>query len=147
LNFTPALSGIVPKIEGLPSHDWPLPVVAACILPARDRKAAGARAAASSFGGRPMMLGPENGAAIEPSGNRLGAAAVMSIESALRSPAIDGDRLVGGLIQRLANLISRRLERRAQRRRLQSLGDHLLKDIGVSRCDVEREMRTRWANK
>ncbi len=30
-------------------------------------------------------------------------------------------------------------ERRRQRRQLRRLGDHILKDIGLSRADVERE--------
>jgi len=61
--------------------------------------------------------------------------------------AIDMDGLVGGPIRRLAIFISKRLERRAEHRRLQSLDDHMLKDIGVSRCDVEREVRTGWFDK
>jgi uncharacterized protein YjiS (DUF1127 family) len=58
--------------------------------------------------------------------------------------AADIDGLVGGSIRRPAILISRWLERGAERRRLQSLDDHMLKDMGVSRCDVEREVRTGW---
>jgi uncharacterized protein YjiS (DUF1127 family) len=61
--------------------------------------------------------------------------------------AIDMDGLVGGPIRRLAIFISKRMERGAERRRLQSLDDHMLKDIGVSRCDVEREVRTGWFDK
>jgi uncharacterized protein YjiS (DUF1127 family) len=61
--------------------------------------------------------------------------------------AIDIDGLVEGPIQRLAMFISKWLERRAERRHLQSLDDHMLKDIGVSRCDVEREVRTGWFDK
>jgi uncharacterized protein YjiS (DUF1127 family) len=51
---------------------------------------------------------------------------------------------VAGTIRRPAILISRWLEQGAERRRLQSLDDHMLKDMGVSRCDVEREVRTGW---
>jgi uncharacterized protein YjiS (DUF1127 family) len=51
---------------------------------------------------------------------------------------------IDGLFRRPAVLISRWLERGAERRRLQSLDDHILKDIGVSRCDVEREIRAGW---
>ncbi len=61
--------------------------------------------------------------------------------------AIDMDGLVEGPIQRLAIFISKWLEQGAERRRLQSLGDHMLKDMGVSRCDVEREARTGWFDK
>jgi len=61
--------------------------------------------------------------------------------------AIDMDGLVGGPIRRLAIFISKWLEQGAERRRLQSLDDHILKDIGVSRSDVEREVRTGWFDK
>lgn len=91
-----------------------------------------------------MMLDPEHGAAMKPSGNHLVSAAVGSIESAIRRAAIEMDRLVGGPIQRLAIFIPKWLEQGAERRRLQGLADHMLKDIGVSRCDVEREVRTGW---
>jgi len=60
--------------------------------------------------------------------------------------SIDVDGFVGGSFQRLVVLISRWLERRAERRSLQSLDDHMLKDIGISRGDVERELRTRWSS-
>ena len=55
--------------------------------------------------------------------------------------AVDIAGLVRGPIQRLADVASKRLKRHAERRRLQSLGDHMLKDMGVSRRDVEREFR------
>jgi len=51
--------------------------------------------------------------------------------------ASDIDGLVRGPIQRLADLASTWLQRHAERRSLQSLGDHMLKDMGVSRRDVE----------
>jgi len=54
------------------------------------------------------------------------------------------DGFVIGPIQRFASFVSRCLERRAERRSLQGLDDHMLKDIGISRCDVEREIRMRW---
>jgi uncharacterized protein YjiS (DUF1127 family) len=60
--------------------------------------------------------------------------------------AIDIDGLVGGPLRQLATFISKGLQRRAERRRLLSLDDHMLKDIGVSRCDVEREIRRGWFN-
>src|SRR5262245_22451577 len=34
--------------------------------------------------------------------------------------------------------------RQADLHYLQSLDDHMLKDIGVSRCDVEREVKAGW---
>ncbi len=55
--------------------------------------------------------------------------------------AIDRGGLVGGPIQRFANLASEWLKRQAERRRLQSLGDHMLNDMGVSRRDIERAFR------
>lgn len=36
------------------------------------------------------------------------------------------------------------LERWQQRRLLRTLNDHTLKDLGLSRCDVEREANKRW---
>jgi uncharacterized protein YjiS (DUF1127 family) len=59
--------------------------------------------------------------------------------------SIDIDGLVGSPIQRLVIFITRWLEWRAERRSLQNLDDHMLKDIGISRCDVERELRARWS--
>ena len=47
-------------------------------------------------------------------------------------------------ISRLATAFLNWRERRAELRSLQGLNDHMLKDIGVSRCDVERQIRTRW---
>jgi uncharacterized protein YjiS (DUF1127 family) len=58
---------------------------------------------------------------------------------------VDMDSLFGGLVQRLASFVSSWLERRAARRSLQHLDDHTLKDIGLSRCDVERELRAKWS--
>jgi uncharacterized protein YjiS (DUF1127 family) len=45
---------------------------------------------------------------------------------------------IGGPVRRLAMLVSQWLERGSERRRLQSLSDHMLRDFGVSRRDVER---------
>jgi uncharacterized protein YjiS (DUF1127 family) len=50
-------------------------------------------------------------------------------------------------MRRLAMRAVTWLERRAGRRRLQSLNDHMLRDMGLSRREVEREMPTRWAGK
>jgi len=90
-----------------------------------------------------MMLDPENGAAATPGGNHLVRAAFGSIGRRIRRAAIDIDGLVGGRFQRLAIFISTWLTQEAERRRLRSLGDHMLRDIGVSRRDVEREAGTR----
>jgi uncharacterized protein YjiS (DUF1127 family) len=56
-------------------------------------------------------------------------------------PEIDRDGPAAGPIQRLAILISTWLQRGTERRRLQSHGDHRLKDTDVSRHDVERDVR------
>jgi len=45
---------------------------------------------------------------------------------------------IGGSVRRLAIFVSRWLEQGAERRRLQSLSDHMLRDFGVSRRDLER---------
>jgi uncharacterized protein YjiS (DUF1127 family) len=87
-------------------------------------------------------IGTDSGTVATPSG--VGLTAVGPIGRRIRKTAIDIDRLVGRPIQRLAVCISAWLERHAELRHLQSLDDHLLKDIGVSRCDVEREVRGGW---
>ena len=43
----------------------------------------------------------------------------------------------------VAGFIQAWLKRRAEHRALLHLNDDMLKDIGISRCDVEREVRTR----
>jgi uncharacterized protein YjiS (DUF1127 family) len=86
-----------------------------------------------------MLLDPESGAAAKPGGNRP----VGSIGRSLRRAAIGMGRLVGRPLQRLAIFIPTWLEQAAERRRLRSLSDHMLKDMGVSRCDVERAARER----
>jgi uncharacterized protein YjiS (DUF1127 family) len=55
----------------------------------------------------------------------------------IRRAAIDG----------VAAFISNWLQRRADLRYLQSLDDYMLKDIGVSHCDVEREIDAGWFRK
>jgi uncharacterized protein YjiS (DUF1127 family) len=42
---------------------------------------------------------------------------------------------------RLCDIILMWLQRARERRQLDELGEHLLKDVGVSRADVEREVR------
>jgi len=81
---------------------------------------------------------------MKPSSNHLASAAVGSIGSPIRRAAININGLVGGPVQRLAMSMSKWLEQRAGRRRLQSLDDHMLKDIGVARCDIERKVGTAW---
>jgi uncharacterized protein YjiS (DUF1127 family) len=78
---------------------------------------------------------------MKPSDNRLLNDPIASIENPIRRAAIDICRLIGGPFQHLSVVVSKRLEQVAQRRHLQSLDDHMLKDIGISRCDVEREIR------
>jgi uncharacterized protein YjiS (DUF1127 family) len=78
---------------------------------------------------------------MKPSSSRLLNDPVASIESPIRRAVGDIGRLVGGPLKRLSVYVWQRLERAAQHRSLQSLDDNMLKDIGVSRCDVEREIR------
>jgi len=49
-----------------------------------------------------------------------------------------------GPVRRLAMFISAWLQRRSELRALQNLDDQLLKDIGLSRGDIEREVRRKW---
>ena len=78
---------------------------------------------------------------MKPSDNRLLNDPMASIEKPLRRATIDIYRLVGRALKRLSVLVATRLELAAQRRSLQSLDDNMLKDVGISRCDVEREIR------
>jgi uncharacterized protein YjiS (DUF1127 family) len=48
---------------------------------------------------------------------------------------------IGGLIMHVVNRIEGWQAQSAQRRRLATLDDRLLKDFGVSRCDAEAEAR------
>jgi uncharacterized protein YjiS (DUF1127 family) len=54
--------------------------------------------------------------------------------------------LVDG-VWRLARGMLSWLEQRAERRRLPSLNDHMLRDVGLSRRNVERELPVRWIGK
>ena len=47
-------------------------------------------------------------------------------------------RPIADRIRRLAAAVSSWLDRGAERRRLQNLSDHMLRDCGVSRRDLER---------
>ena len=90
-----------------------------------------------------MLLDPESGAAAMPGGNQRARATARSIGRSLQRTAVGMGRLVGGSLERLALFIPAWLDEAAQRRRLRSLSDHMLKDLGVSRCDVERGARER----
>jgi uncharacterized protein YjiS (DUF1127 family) len=93
------------------------------------------------------MLDPKDGAAAKPSGNHLLRVAVGSIRRSRQRAAIGMDRLVGAPIRRLAIFMSTWVQQGRERRLLHRLGDHVLKDIGVSRRDVEGEIRARWYDK
>jgi len=67
-----------------------------------------------------------------------------SIGRPIRRAAIDIDRRIGEPLRRFLAFVARRRQQRADHRSLRALNDHMLKDIGVSRCDVERETRVRW---
>jgi uncharacterized protein YjiS (DUF1127 family) len=58
-----------------------------------------------------------------------------------RHRAIDIDGLSEGPLRRFTVFMAKRRQRAAEHRSLQKLDDHMLKDIGISRCDVEREIR------
>jgi uncharacterized protein YjiS (DUF1127 family) len=88
-----------------------------------------------------MLLDLDCGASAMPGGNQR--ATARSIGRSLRRTAVGIGRLVGGSLERLAIFIPAWLDGAAQRRRLRSLSDHMLKDLGVSRCDVERGARER----
>ena len=78
---------------------------------------------------------------MKPSDNRLLHDPIASVDNPMRRAALEMGRLIGRPLRRFSAFIWKRLERAAQYRSLQSLDDNMLKDIGVSRCDVEREIR------
>ena len=78
---------------------------------------------------------------MKPSDDRLLNDPVGSIENPMRRAVLEMGRLVGRPFRRFLGFVWKRLELAAQHRSLQSLDDNMLKDIGVSRCDVEREIR------
>ena len=53
-------------------------------------------------------------------------------------------RGVEALLHRVVDALLLWLERTRQRRSLASLSDHMLKDLGLSRCDVGRESGKRF---
>lgn len=50
----------------------------------------------------------------------------------------------GGWAQRLADLLLTWMQRARERRQLGTLGDNMLKDIGLTRADVDREAGRRF---
>jgi uncharacterized protein YjiS (DUF1127 family) len=82
-----------------------------------------------------------SGTAAKPSGTRP--IAVGPIGRRIRRAAIDIDRRVGRPLLRFAVSVVKWLERDAERRCLQSLSYHMLRDVGL----IEREARARWHDK
>ncbi|HUL10026.1 MAG TPA: DUF1127 domain-containing protein [Candidatus Acidoferrum sp.] len=89
-----------------------------------------------------MMFESDREALARPGGLRL--AAIWSILRLVWGGPGGLDRQVEGRVARLATLFLSWRRRRAELRGPERLDDHMLKDIGISRCDVERELRTRW---
>ena len=54
------------------------------------------------------------------------------------------DRVFATMVTRAADRILLWMERARQRRRLDSLSDHMLKDMGLSRFDTDREASKRF---
>ena len=79
------------------------------------------------------------------SGNSPGLAAVVALPvSALPRSELRPSALLAGL-RRIAEIVALRRERVRSRRQLLRLDEALLKDIGISRADVEREtMKPFW---
>jgi uncharacterized protein YjiS (DUF1127 family) len=84
----------------------------------------------------------QGSAVAKPGRNHLLRTAVAPLGHPLPRSAIDNR--VKGPVRRLAIFISAWLERRAELRALQCLDDQMLKDVGVSRGDIEREVRRKW---
>jgi uncharacterized protein YjiS (DUF1127 family) len=87
------------------------------------------------------MLDPKNGAVMKPTGDNSLNEPMASLGTPLWRAAADMACLAEPF-RHLAASVSTWLERGAQRRRLQRLDDHMLKDMGITRCDVEREIRS-----
>ena len=90
----------------------------------------------------PSKFFSQSSAAAKPGRNQLLRTAAGPLGRPLPSSAIDGR--AEGPVRRLAIFISAWLGRRAELRALQSLDDQMLKDIGLSRGDIEREVRRKW---
>jgi uncharacterized protein YjiS (DUF1127 family) len=96
-----------------------------------------------------MTLDSRRAAATRASGLRL--AAIWSIIRHVWRASADDHRGAGvasGLVwvpvSWLVTAFLNWRRRRAELRSLQGLDDHMLKDIGVTRCDVERQTRASW---
>jgi uncharacterized protein YjiS (DUF1127 family) len=89
-----------------------------------------------------MMFESDREVLARPGGLRL--AAIWSILRLVWGEAGALDRRPEKRAVRLAMRVLSWRRRRAEMRSLQRLDDHMLKDIGISRCDVERELRGRW---
>lgn len=70
-----------------------------------------------------------------------------SIGNPIWRTAVDMARLIGAPFRLWAAFVSKWLEQGAQRRHLRGLGDHMLRDIGISRRNIEPEIRPGWSNK
>lgn len=81
---------------------------------------------------------------MKPSGDRLLNDPIASFAGRIRRTVIAIGRLIRGPLRRLSILASKRLQRAAQSRRLQSLGAHMLADIGLPRRDAESDIRLGW---
>ena len=53
------------------------------------------------------------------------------------SAAVDFDLTPPGPVRRLVDAVWRAIEKRRRRTLLQGMPDYLLKDIGISRCDID----------
>ena len=60
---------------------------------------------------------------------------------------VDGRPVLLDTIRRLAHRVRIWLEQRAERRRLSSFNDHMLRDVRLSRPDLERDLPVRWIDK
>ena len=68
--------------------------------------------------------------------------AVVLDAAGVHSPPLDAAG--GGWVQRLADRLLIWLQRSRERRQLRALSDSMLKDMGLSRADVEQEARRRF---
>ena len=109
-------------------------------MPCYPIKRAGACVVASQVGGRLRIRDPEDGAATKPGDDHLLSNAVRSIKRPVGRAVVGIDCLVGAPLRRLAIFMSTWLQQVAERRILRRLDDHMLKDIGVSRGNLQR----RW---
>jgi uncharacterized protein YjiS (DUF1127 family) len=62
-------------------------------------------------------------------------------------PFVPALRAIADRHVRIHNTVMDWIDRDRERRALQELSDHMLKDIGISRCDVHRESAKRFWRK